>query len=207
MGHSVLAVPVPALVPFVRSRWEHYDPAWVSRDPAFTHAHITVLAPFLAEPTAEDLAVLGRIAAATPAFDFALEGVASFPNGIIHTPPVPAAPFEALTARACAAYPHLRPYDGEFDPLPHLTLDHTTETISPATVRAALGAALPARLRADRLELHWYAEGDCRVMASLPLGGPGGPGGTGVTGVTGGAHGRGEQPGDQRERGERPARV
>lgn len=171
MGHSVLAIPVPALEPFVRSRWLHYDPAWVSRDPGFTHAHITVLAPFVAAPSEQDLATVGAIACRTPAFEFALEEVAAFPNGIIHTPPAPAAPFARLTAAVRAAYPHLLPYDGEFEPVPHLTLDHTTTDISSATVRQVLGTTLPAYVRAERLELHRYAEGDCRVLASWPLSG------------------------------------
>ena len=46
-GHAVLQIPVPELEPFVRQRHEHYDPHFVSTDPAFVHAHITVLGPFL----------------------------------------------------------------------------------------------------------------------------------------------------------------
>lgn len=171
MGHSVLAVPVPALEGFVRARWQHYDPAWVSTDPGFTHAHVTVLAPFLEAPGDDDLAVLAGIARHTPAFDFTLERVTAFPNGIIHTAPVPDGPFSDLTARARAAYPHLLPYAGAFDPVPHLTLDHTTADISPATVARALGGTLPAHARAERLELQWYAEGGCRVLASWRLAG------------------------------------
>ncbi|HJQ06779.1 MAG TPA: 2'-5' RNA ligase family protein [Nocardioides sp.] len=171
MGHSVLAVPVPDLEGFVRARWEHYDPSWVSADPSFTHAHITVLAPFLEEPADRDLALLAALATRTPAFDFALEDVAAFANGIIHLPPVPDEPFARLTREVRAAYPTLLPYAGEFDPVPHLTLDHTTAEISPATVARALDGTLPAHCRAKRLELHRYAEGDCRVLASWPLGG------------------------------------
>ncbi|GAB3859150.1 hypothetical protein GCM10028801_20110 [Nocardioides maradonensis] len=171
MGHSVLAVPVPALEGFVRARWEHYDPSWVSADPSFTHAHITVLAPFLEAPGERDLAVLGALAARTPAFDFALHDVVAFPNGIIHAPPVPGDPFTRLTDAVRTAYPDLLPYAGEFDPVPHLTLDHLTAEISPTTVAQALAGTLPACCRADRLELHRYAEGDCKVLASWPLAG------------------------------------
>ena len=38
-GHSVLAVPVPALDDWVRERTRGHDPAWVSTDPGFVHAH------------------------------------------------------------------------------------------------------------------------------------------------------------------------
>jgi len=42
-GHSVLVVPVPALEEYVRARTAHYDASFVSADPAWVHAHLTVL--------------------------------------------------------------------------------------------------------------------------------------------------------------------
>ncbi len=44
-GHTCLAVPVPALEDWVRERTAHYDPSFVSTDPGFAHAHLTLLAP------------------------------------------------------------------------------------------------------------------------------------------------------------------
>jgi hypothetical protein len=41
--------------------------------------------------------------------------------------------------------------------------------VSVASTRALLGALLPARCRADRLELHWYEEGNCHVRADWKL--------------------------------------
>ncbi|GAA1538150.1 2'-5' RNA ligase family protein [Nocardioides humi] len=173
MAHSVLAVPVPALEPYVRARWEHYDAAWVSRDPAFTHAHITALAPFLPAPSAADLARVAEIARTTPAFDFVLDEVAAFPDGIVHAVPTPAAPFAELTARLWRAFPDCPPYAGEFaDVVPHLTLDRLGPAVSIGSVAAEVGGLLPARTRAERLELQWYDEGDCRVLAAWPLGAP-----------------------------------
>lgn len=170
MSHTVLAVPVPALEPYVRGRWEHYDPAWVSRDPAFTHAHVTALAPFLPEPTPEDLAVVAAIARRTPAFGYTLADVAAFPDGIIHLVPEPAGPFATLTARLWEAFPQCPPYGGEFgDVVPHVTLDHAAAGVTVASVEADLASVLPVSGRADRLELHRYAEGDCRVLASWLL--------------------------------------
>lgn len=171
MAHTVLAVPVPDLEPYVRGRWEHYEPTWVSRDPAFTHAHITALAPFLADPTTAELTRVAELARSTPAFDFVLEDVTAFPDGIIHLVPEPAGPFAALTARLWEAFPQCPPYAGEFaDVVPHLTLDHTGTGVTVDSVAADLTGVLPVRCRADRLELHRYAEGDCRVLASWPLG-------------------------------------
>ncbi len=172
MAHSVLVVPVPPLEPYVRARWEHYDPSWVSRDPVFTHAHVTALAPFLTAPGEADLAAVERIAAATPAFDFVLSDVVAFPDGIVHAPPRPAGPFADLTARLWQEFPQCPPYDGRFDVVPHLTLDRIdpAKGVDVARVRADLGGLLPAACRAERLELHWYDEGDCRVLRSWPLG-------------------------------------
>lgn len=173
-GHAVLVVPVPELEPFVRDRWEHYDPAMVSTDPAFTHAHVTALAPYLTEPTAADLALLAELAADTEPFDFLLDEVAAFPDGIVHLRPEPAALFAALTDRLWEAFPQCPPYAGRFpDSVPHLTLDLLSDKVSVASTRALLGALVPARCRADRLELHWYESGNCHVRHSWPLGGGG----------------------------------
>ncbi len=49
-GHAVLLVPVPELEPFARERTRFYDRSFLSDDPRFFRAHITVLAPFMAVP-------------------------------------------------------------------------------------------------------------------------------------------------------------
>lgn len=176
MGHSVLVVPVPALEEFVRGRWQHYEPAWVSSDPGFTHAHVTALAPWREEPDAAALARVAGIAAACPAFDFTLAGVAAFPDGVIHVPPSPAAPFRALTAALADAFEDCPPYAGAFGSrdalVPHLTLDHAVAGVDAAAVAGRLGDRLPVSCRATHLEWQWYAEGDCHVRARWPLGGP-----------------------------------
>ncbi len=169
-GHSVLLVPVPALEPFVRGRWEHYDPALVSTDPAFTHAHITVLAPFLPRPTGEDLARVGEVVTAVGAFDFRLAEVRAFPDGVIHLRPDPLEPFAELTARLWEAFPGCAPYEGRYgDVVPHLTLDLTSAAVTVASTRARLGTLVPATCRADRVELHWYETGSCHVAHRWPL--------------------------------------
>lgn len=172
-GHSVLLVPVPALERFIRARWEHYAPELVSRDPAFTHAHVTVLAPYLDEPSADDLAVVGEIVTSTPAFEFRLDDVDAFPDGIVHARPVPTAPFSRLTARLWEAFPQCPPYGGRYDDLvPHVTLDRLSSTVDVTSTRALVGDRLPARCVADRVELHWYETGNCHVRAMWALGVP-----------------------------------
>lgn len=170
-AHTVLVVPVPELEPFVRARTAHYDVSFLSADPAFVHAHVTVLGPFLADPAPADLESVARIAAAVPAFDFGLERLGEFPDGLIHLLPDPDTAFRELTRRLVAAFPQCPPYGGAFpEPTPHLTLDRRAAGIDPAAVRAALGSVLPAICRADRIALHRYANHDCRVLAEWKLG-------------------------------------
>jgi 2'-5' RNA ligase len=146
----------------------------VSRDPAFTHAHITALAPFVTTPGAADLERVAEIARTTPAFDFTLDEIAAFPDGIVHLLPAPATPFAELTARLWRAFPECPPYEGQFgDVVPHLTLDRLAPDVSVASVAADLTGLLPVRTRADRLELQWYDEGECRVLWAWPFGRPG----------------------------------
>ena len=170
-GHTVLVVPVPELETYVLERTRHYDDSFVSADPAFTHAHITLLAPFVRSPTADDLERVGKVATAAAAFDFVLEDVRVFAAGAIYLHPEPAEPFAALTAELSAAFPECPPYAGLFEPVPHLTVDHIAGGVDVGSARTSLASFLPARCRADRISLQWYANHDCRVIEEWPLGG------------------------------------
>lgn len=169
----MLVVPVPALEDFVRARWRHYEPAWVSTDPAFVHAHVTALAPWVTHPSSADLSAVAHIAAHTPAFEFTLDEVAAFPDGVIHAPPQPATAFRALTAALAEAFPGCPPYGGAFGSLaelvPHLTLDHAAGGARREDVAAMLADVLPLAVRAERLDWQWYDEGGCRLMRSWAL--------------------------------------
>lgn len=169
----MLLVPVPELEDFVRARTAHYDTDYLSADPAFTHAHVTVLGPFV--PVLDE-ATAGRIAAIaqeTAPFDFVLERLGTFPNGIVHLLPDPAGPFRALTRRFVAEFPGFPPYAGAFpDPTPHLTLDALSAEVSEASTHALLGPNVPVRCRAGRLDLAWYDAGSCHVVRSWRLGLP-----------------------------------
>ncbi len=172
-GHSVLQVPVPALEPFVRARTAHYDAGFVSEDPAFVHAHVTALGPFVVAPSPGELDLVAAIASGTRAFDVVLAEVAAFPDGIIHLRPDPDEGFRDLTSRLCAAFPDQPPYDGRHGPadavVPHLTLDLTAPGVDVASTRRLLGDALPVTVQAEQLDLVWYEAGECRLMASWPF--------------------------------------
>jgi hypothetical protein len=168
----VLQVPVPQLEPFVRGRHAHYDPAYVSGDPTFGHAHVTALGPFLPQEslTTAALAAVAEIASSTAPFDFTLERIDTFPNGIVHLLPEPAESFATLTRRLCTAFPQCPPYAGEFgDVVPHLTLDALSTEVTEASTGAAVAPWLPARCRAEQLQLAWYEPDACRVLRAWPL--------------------------------------
>ncbi|QZY28199.1 2'-5' RNA ligase family protein [Nocardioides coralli] len=167
-GHSVLQVPVPELDGFVRGRTAHYDPAYLSADPDLVHAHVTVLGPFLPEVDDDAATQVARVAASVPPFAFTLQRMSTFPDGIIHLLPDPADGFRQLTDGLCAAFPACRPYEGRFEPEPHLTLDLTSPSVSETSTRGAL--SLPVSCHADRVDLVWYEPGRCRRLRSWPLG-------------------------------------
>jgi 2'-5' RNA ligase len=168
-GHSVIAVPVPELDPIVRARTERYDASFVSADPEFGHAHLTLLGPWLAEPTSDDLAAVARIVSAEPPFAFTLTAVRQFPNGVIYLAPEPDAPLRRLAARLAAAFPQTPPYGGAFpDSVPHLTLDHAATGATIDSLRAEL--TLPVHAKAERADLQWWANHDCHVRHTWRLG-------------------------------------
>ncbi|MEX0429101.1 2'-5' RNA ligase family protein [Nocardioides sp. DS6] len=170
-GHSVLVVPVPELDPFVQARTAHYDASFLSADPAFAHAHVTLLGHWLSDPAVADLDTVAQVLARFEPFETALGEVSAFPDGLVHLRPEPDAPFRALTQALVARFPQCPPYAGRFpDPVPHLTLDQTSEAVTVDSVAAELRGILPVRLRVDRVDLQWWANHDCHVRHTWKLG-------------------------------------
>lgn len=171
MGHTVLAIPVPGLEDVVRERTQFYDPSFVSDDPGFVHAHITVLGPWVADPTTRDLARIGELARETAPFEITLAEVGEFPDGTIHLVPSPDDELRRLTDQVAVAYPDYLPYGGQFaDVAPHLTLDRRSEAVTREGVAVSVSQLLPLRLTVDRIDLQWWANDDCRLLASWSLG-------------------------------------
>jgi hypothetical protein len=170
-GHSVLQVPVPALEEYVAARTRHYDEGFLSTDPDFTHAHVTVLGPFVPHLDATTQRRIAGLAASVEPFAFGLQRVATFPNGIVHLAPEPDGPLRELTAGFAAAFPDFPPYAGEFEPVPHLTLDALGPGVSEESTRRMVAPYLPVTVRAERLDLAWYEPGNCHLIASWPVGG------------------------------------
>lgn len=167
-GHAVVQIGVGELEAWIVARTRHYDDRYLSRDPRFTHAHITVLAPLLDW----DAAALAEIAASTAPFEYSLAEVDVFPDGFIHLPPRPDKAFRALTRRVWNAHPGVVP-NGAPAPVPHLTLDLLAPGVSVASTRGLLGDLIPVTCRAEALELVWYQAGNCHLIESWPLGSDG----------------------------------
>lgn len=169
-GHAVLQVPVPALEGVVRERYEWYDASLDALDPGHVHAHVTVLGPVPATLTPAQDGAVSAVCAETPAIDLALADVATFPNGVIHVLPADPRPFDRLTDAMAEALPGHPPYGGMFRPVPHVTIDATGPGVDEESVRRELATVLPARCRADRVELVWYRRGETRVLRRWTLG-------------------------------------
>lgn len=177
-GHSVLVVPIPALEPLVLARHEHYDRDYVSIDPTFAHAHVTILGPWLTHADLRDsarassaLTQIREIASATTGFAVAFARVDTFPNGIIHLVPEPHDPFAELSGAVRRAFPAYPPYAGRYGAVrPHLTLDAVGPNVTEPVVSGWLADLLPVRVRADRMNLSWYEAGRCQTLATFPFG-------------------------------------
>ncbi len=164
-GHAVLLVPVPALEGFVAGRTRFYDPSFLSTDPDFPQAHITIMAPFDRVP---DMSRLDAVAAQIRAFNFELRRMDVFPDGLIHLRPSPEEPFHNAITAAQREFPEIRAY-GHPAPIPHLSLDRCSDTVTASTTGEAVAGLLPARSRAERLQLCWYESGACRVLHQWTL--------------------------------------
>jgi 2'-5' RNA ligase len=166
-------VAVPPLEDWVRGRSAYYDPAYVSVDRRFAHAHITLLGPFLdrISLTAVALDRVGSVLARHEPFPLALDRVAAFAGGTIYLRPEPAENVSRLTADLVEAFPGLRPYGGRFaDVVPHLTLDHIGPGVDVDSVRQSLADLLPVRAEVREVSLSWYEQDACRELARWRLG-------------------------------------
>lgn len=173
-GHTVLAIPVPQLDAYVRARTQHYDLAYLADDPAFGQAHVTLLAPWQRTPTATELGFVADLARRTEPFDYRLDRLAMFGDGIIHLLADPAQPFAAMTQQLRSRFPDNIPYDGRFEHVvPHVTLDALGPQVDLVSVRASLGGVVPARCRAEQIQLQWWQAGRCHVRRTWQLGGAG----------------------------------
>jgi hypothetical protein len=140
MGRTGLIVVVPEADASLREiRLQH-----VSSAAHGVPAHITLLSPF-ADSDEVDEQTLAELFAGHTAFDFALDRVERWDDGIVWLHPEPSQPFEELTAAITRRWPEYPPYAGATETvIPHLTVsEHPIQ----------LELDLPIRSRADAVSL------------------------------------------------------
>jgi hypothetical protein len=172
-GHSVIVVAVPPLEDLVRRRTRVYDDAYLSADPTFAHAHVTLLGPFVdaAGLTAPVVSTVGQVLRRQDPFPACFLEVARFPDGMIHLLPVDEEPFRRLTAELADAFPDHPPYGGRHvDPRPHVTLDRAGPAVDVETVRGWVADVVPVYVEVRTAQLSWYEQHGCRTLATWPLG-------------------------------------
>lgn len=165
-GHTVLLVQVPALEPVVRPPLRRWAPAFLMPD-GEPNAHVTVLSPFLEDPT-DALPELTRLCASVAPFEVTFRRLGRFAHdGLVYAVPEPETPFRTLTSLVTSRWPECPPYGGRFgDVVPHLSIDHAGST---AELEPLVASYLPVRSTVRELTLVRYAPGDMRVLARLPL--------------------------------------
>ena len=88
-------------------------------------AHITVLFPFLDTDELDDEVIAEFFADFAP-FDFVLDRVERWEEGIVWLHPEPSEPFVDLTLAVWRRWPHRPPYGGAHDTvIPHLSVSET----------------------------------------------------------------------------------
>src|SRR5436309_7743092 len=88
-------------------------------------AHITILFPFVDGEDVDERALEDLCSRFRP-FDFQLDRVERFDDGVLWLHPEPSLPFVDLTTAVAQRWPDHPPYEGMFDePIPHLTVSET----------------------------------------------------------------------------------
>ena len=136
VGRTALIVPVPEAEPLVSSVRLRYDSSASLGVPA----HVTVLSPFQDGSDVEE-AELTELFGAVESFDFVLDRVERFREGVVWLHPEPSQPFAELTEAVWRRWPDWPPYEGVFGVvIPHLTVSETP-------IDFALDAPISARAR------------------------------------------------------------
>jgi 2'-5' RNA ligase superfamily len=124
---TALIVEVPEAEPAVHELRLQHDSSAALGVPA----HITILFPFVDGADVDEDA-LADLFSRFPAFDFVLDRVDWFQEGVVWLHPAPSLPFVDLTAAVEQRWPDYPPYEGIFDePIPHLTVSETPIDFAP----------------------------------------------------------------------------
>lgn len=176
-GLTAILITVPELASYT-DRWRS-----VSRSIARPHVpltelippHVTVLVPWVLEPTDSDVRRLRDVLADVEPFDLSFPTVGQFPNGTAWLKPEPFDRVRALLLKVFEAFPECPPYGGEFpDPHPHLTISSSTdggpEVVAEARTALAAGQPPVVRLTEVGLWREGIDDGIWRQFGAVRLG-------------------------------------
>jgi hypothetical protein len=168
---TALIVPVPEAEPAVRELRAAHDSSAALGVPA----HITLLSPFATVDRVDEEAV-GATLAPFAAFDFTLDRVERFSQGVVWLHPEPSAPFASLTAAIVARWPEYPPYEGvHAEVIPHLTVSVPTPVVrntvsrSPAVPCSDAPSPMPRARNTVSLPAAADPELLAAVDAALPI--------------------------------------
>ncbi len=140
---TAILITVPELAPYT-DRWRSVTRSSARPQVPLTELippHVTVLVPWVPEPTDTDVQRLQAAVSAVQPFELSFPTAGQFPNGTAWLRPEPFDQVRALLLKVFEAFPECPPYGGDFpDPHPHLTISSSTQ--GGAAVVAEANAAL-----------------------------------------------------------------
>jgi len=162
MPRTALIVAIPEAEPAVGALRLAHD----SSAPLGAPAHVTILYPFADGADVDEPAIAEVVASFAP-FDFELDRVDRFDDGLVWLHPEPSEPFSALIQAVWRRFPEYPPYEGAFDVVvPHLTVSE---------VPIDIDVELPIRATAREVTLiEQAADGRWSVRRVFPLSPTGG---------------------------------
>ena len=175
-GLTAILITVPELTAYT-DRWRS-----VSRSTARSHVpltelippHVTVLVPWVAEPTESDVRRLSAAVASYEPFALSFPTAGQFPNGTAWLKPEPYDVVVSLLYSVFQAFPECPPYGGEFpDPQPHLTISSSTQGGPTVVAEAREALATSPAPTIQLTELGLWREGEdgaWRQFGAVPLG-------------------------------------
>lgn len=165
-NESLLLIPLPEL--------DDYIAPWRSKDaPQGVGAHVTVLAPFMPQPSVDEavLAELRGFFAGRRVFalDFARTG--RFP-GFLYLAAEPDELLRALIDAVSGRWPQYPPYAGKYTDLtPHLSVVYDRDDEFCEAARRELERGLPVHARVEAVHLLFWDRYRWQTRARFPLGG------------------------------------
>ena len=174
-GLTAVLITVPSLADYT-DRWRSVSRSTARPQVPLTELippHVTVLVPWVAEPTSDDVRRLAEAVESFEPFELSFPTAGQFPNGTVWLRPEPFAQVVSLLYSVFQAFPECPPYGGEFpDPHPHLTISSSAQGGQSVLAEAqeALATAPPPSVQLTELGL-WREDEDgaWRQFDSVPL--------------------------------------